>query len=75
MYTGVSRDSRVVSSHQCSPLPQDGLRSAQFEHTLLVTETGCDVLTLRLEEDSKPHFMTSTVKHNLLLLTDNISSA
>jgi len=23
----------------------DGKRSAQFEHTLLVTETGCDVLT------------------------------
>ena len=37
----------------------DGLRSAQFEHTLLVTETGCDILTLRLEEDGKPHFMTS----------------
>ena len=38
---------------------QDGLRSAQFEHTLLVTETGCDILTLRPEEDGKPHFMTS----------------
>jgi methionyl aminopeptidase len=25
----------------------DGKRSAQFEHTLLVTETGCDVLTRR----------------------------
>jgi methionyl aminopeptidase len=23
----------------------DGKRSAQFEHTLLVTESGCDVLT------------------------------
>ena len=40
-------------------LPQDGLRSAQFEHTLLVTEAGCDILTLRPEEDGKPHFMTS----------------
>ncbi|CAM6128628.1 unnamed protein product [Calypogeia fissa] len=26
----------------------DGKRSAQFEHTLLVTDTGCDVLTARL---------------------------
>ncbi|GJN19839.1 hypothetical protein PR202_gb07152 [Eleusine coracana subsp. coracana] len=26
----------------------DGKRSAQFEHTLLVTETGCEVLTARL---------------------------
>ena len=42
---------------------QDGLHSAQFEHTLLVKETGCDVLTLRPEEDGKPHFMT-TVKHS-----------
>lgn len=30
----------------------DGLPSAQFEHTLVVTETGCDVLTKRL--DSSP---------------------
>jgi len=27
---------------------RDGKRSAQFEHTLLVTETGVDVLTARL---------------------------
>jgi methionyl aminopeptidase len=26
----------------------DGSRSAQFEHTLLVTETGVDILTARL---------------------------
>ena len=26
---------------------QDGKRSAQFEHTILVTETGCEVLTAR----------------------------
>lgn len=25
----------------------DGKRSAQFEHTLLITETGCEVLTAR----------------------------
>lgn len=26
---------------------KDGCRSAQFEHTLLVTENGCEVLTQR----------------------------
>eukprot|EP01016_Furgasonia_blochmanni_P039302 TRINITY_DN4867_c0_g1_i5.p2 TRINITY_DN4867_c0_g1~~TRINITY_DN4867_c0_g1_i5.p2 ORF type:complete len:126 (-),score=7.64 TRINITY_DN4867_c0_g1_i5:60-437(-) len=31
----------------------DGQRSAQFEHTLLITETGCEVLTARLP-DSPP---------------------
>mmetsp|Transcript_12641 Transcript_12641/g.17522 ORF Transcript_12641/g.17522 Transcript_12641/m.17522 type:complete len:354 (+) Transcript_12641:159-1220(+) len=33
----------------------DGLRSAQFEHTLLVTETGCEVLTARTK-NSVPFF-------------------
>jgi len=28
---------------------EDGKRSAQFEHTLLVTATGCEILTARLE--------------------------
>jgi len=28
----------------------DGTRSAQFEHTLLITEEGCEVLTARLED-------------------------
>eukprot|EP01016_Furgasonia_blochmanni_P033959 TRINITY_DN360_c0_g2_i3.p1 TRINITY_DN360_c0_g2~~TRINITY_DN360_c0_g2_i3.p1 ORF type:complete len:145 (-),score=44.67 TRINITY_DN360_c0_g2_i3:133-504(-) len=28
----------------------DGQRSAQFEHTILITETGCEVLTARLPE-------------------------
>jgi len=31
----------------------DAKRSAQFEHTLLVTENGCDILTARTE-DSVP---------------------
>eukprot|EP00270_Netrium_digitus_P005624 TRINITY_DN1751_c0_g2_i2.p1 TRINITY_DN1751_c0_g2~~TRINITY_DN1751_c0_g2_i2.p1 ORF type:complete len:455 (+),score=91.44 TRINITY_DN1751_c0_g2_i2:403-1767(+) len=36
----------------------DGSRSAQFEHTLLVTETGCEVLTARLPTSPKfPHWM------------------
>ena len=36
---------------------QDGKLSAQFEHTLLVTDTGVDILTRRLKEDGKPYFM------------------
>ncbi|XP_033644490.1 methionine aminopeptidase 1-like [Asterias rubens] len=36
---------------------QDGKRSAQFEHTLLVTETGCEVLTARREKNGQPHFL------------------
>jgi methionyl aminopeptidase len=34
----------------------DGKNSAQWEHTILVTETGCEVLTLRTEE-SIPRLM------------------
>ncbi|CAD5112845.1 DgyrCDS2057 [Dimorphilus gyrociliatus] len=34
---------------------QDGKRSAQFEHTLLVTDTGCDILTERPK--GQPWFM------------------
>lgn len=33
----------------------DGKKSAQWEHTILVTETGCEILTLRKEE-SIPRF-------------------
>uniref|UniRef100_T1IS65 Methionine aminopeptidase n=1 Tax=Strigamia maritima TaxID=126957 RepID=T1IS65_STRMM len=36
---------------------QDGKRSAQFEQTLLVTETGCDILTRRLDNNGLPYFM------------------
>ena len=34
----------------------DGKRSAQFEQTLLVTETGVDILTARLEKNGQPYF-------------------
>ncbi|MGH0154505.1 UNVERIFIED_CONTAM: hypothetical protein FKN15_029400 [Acipenser sinensis] len=37
---------------------RDGKRSAQFEHTLLVTETGCEILTRRLEDNGRPHYMS-----------------
>ncbi len=33
----------------------DGRRSAQFEHTLLVTDTGCEILTERASK--QPWFM------------------
>lgn len=36
---------------------RDGKRSAQFEQTLLVTETGCEILTRRRENDGLPWFM------------------
>lgn len=37
---------------------QDGKRSAQFEHTLLVTDTGCEILTKRwTNKDGHPHFL------------------
>lgn len=35
----------------------DGLLSAQFEETLLVTDTGVEVLTKRVKKDGQPYFM------------------
>ena len=35
----------------------DGQRSAQFEHTLLITETGVEVLTARLETSPPLEFL------------------
>lgn len=35
----------------------DGLLSAQFEETLLVTDTGVEVLTKRIKRDGQPYFM------------------
>ncbi|WDE10441.1 type I methionyl aminopeptidase [Thalassomonas haliotis] len=34
----------------------DGKKSAQWEHTLLVTKTGCEILTLR-KDDTIPHIL------------------
>lgn len=36
---------------------QDGKLSAQFEETLLVTETGVEILTRRRERGEQPYFM------------------
>jgi len=33
---------------------EDGKKSAQFEHQIIITEDGCDILTKRL--DSSPPF-------------------
>lgn len=35
----------------------DGLLSAQFEQTLLVTDTGVEILTKRLGNNGIPYFM------------------
>lgn len=35
----------------------NGLWSAQFEQTLLVTDTGCDILTKRRVNNGQPHFL------------------
>ncbi|KAL1914529.1 uncharacterized protein VTP21DRAFT_8243 [Calcarisporiella thermophila] len=44
---GTHRD--VTWPDQWTAVTEDGKRSAQFEQTLLVTETGCEILTKRLE--------------------------
>jgi methionyl aminopeptidase len=36
---------------------EDGKRSAQFEQTLLVTDTGCEILTRRRQKGGQPYFM------------------
>lgn len=40
----------------------DGKRSAQFEHTIVVTETGCEILTARRDKDGRPHFLDQLQK-------------
>ncbi|PIK56372.1 putative methionine aminopeptidase 1, partial [Apostichopus japonicus] len=44
------------------PSPIDGKRSAQFEHTIVVTETGCEILTARRDKDGRPHFLDQLEK-------------
>ncbi|XP_063217254.1 methionine aminopeptidase 1 [Bacillus rossius redtenbacheri] len=39
----------------------DGMLSAQFEQTLLVTETGCEILTRRQANNGLPYFMDTAV--------------
>ena len=44
-FTGTWRD--VTWPDNWTAVTADGKNSAQFEHTLLVTESGCDILTAR----------------------------
>ena len=44
---GVHKD--ILWPDNWTAVTADGQRSAQFEHTLLITETGVEVLTARLE--------------------------
>lgn len=37
----------------------DGKKSAQWEHTILVTASGCEILTLRPEEETIPRFFNN----------------
>lgn len=53
--TGTWRDE--IWPDNWTAVTQDGKRSAQFEHTFLVTETGCEVLTVRRAKDGQPFFM------------------
>lgn len=45
---GVQAD--VTWGDNWTAVTRDGKRTAQFEHTVLVTETGCDILTARQNE-------------------------
>lgn len=44
IFLGVWQD--VHWPDKWTAVTKDGKKSAQFEHTLLVTETGCEVLTI-----------------------------
>ena len=41
----------------------DGKRSAQFEQTLLCTDTGVDILTQRRQHDGRPWFVDQLIKY------------
>jgi methionyl aminopeptidase len=48
---GVHKD--ITWPDNWTAVTADGQRSAQFEHTLLVTEDGCEILTQRLNDSPK----------------------
>ncbi|XP_067139162.1 methionine aminopeptidase 1 [Centruroides vittatus] len=47
----------VVWPDNWTAVTQDGKRSAQFEQTLLVTDTDCEILTRRRDKNGQPYFM------------------
>ena len=48
---GVHKD--ITWPDNWTAVTADGQRSAQFEHTILITQKGCEVLTKRLEDSPK----------------------
>ena len=53
LFLGTWQD--ITWPDEWTSVTRDGKRSAQFEHTLLVTEHGCEVLTQR--SPAQPWFM------------------
>lgn len=45
----------VIGDNYWTVYTSDGKNSAQWEHTIVVTKTGCEVLTLRKEETLNRH--------------------
>ena len=52
---GVQKD--ITWPDNWTAVTADGQRSAQFEHTLLITETGVEILTKRTEDSPPLEFM------------------
>jgi len=52
---GIWRD--VTWPDDWTAVTQDGKKSAQFEQTFLVTETGVDILTARQANNGRPYFL------------------
>ncbi len=54
---GTWRD--ILWDDNWTSVTEDGQRSAQFEHTFLVTDTGCDTLTAR--SSGQPWFLDGNI--------------
>ena len=52
---GVQKD--ITWPDNWTAVTADGQRSAQFEHTLLITETGVEILTKRTEDSPPLEFL------------------
>lgn len=50
---------------QWTAVTRDGQRSAQFEHQILITRTGCEVLTARTPESPSLGFDESVAPINV----------
>lgn len=45
----------ILEEDGWTAVSEDGSRSAQFEHTILITSDGCEILTLSEKEFEKRH--------------------